>query len=196
MSGNGLYCAAVLSVVVDSASGFSQGNAAASSPCGDQRSTIALASLPRVCSASLSPVQRWSAFSQVKAAMTTGPALVEIEGDIVAHLVERAGLVADGGAGFAGVEGFKVARQAVAVLLIAQHAEDGAADFSVGGERGGVVEGEMAGGDPLHDGGHFAGRGFAEAEFRLIGRHGLGGGHVDLLVEHGLVQVRPRAASH
>ena len=52
------YCAAVFGVVAVSASGFSQGNADASSPCGDQRLTTALASFPRVCSASLSPVQR------------------------------------------------------------------------------------------------------------------------------------------
>ena len=42
--------------------------------------------------------------------------------------------------------------------------------------------------DALHDGSHLAGRGFAETEFWLIGRHRLSGRNVDLLVEHGLVQ--------
>ena len=120
--------------------------------------------------------------------MTTGPAFVEMRATSLRTWLSAPVLLPMAEPVLAGVERFEVAGQAVAVLLIAQHAENGAADLSVGGERGGVVEGEMAGGEALHDGGHFAGGGFAEAEFRLVGRHGAGGGNVDLLVEHGLLK--------
>ena len=51
-----------------------------------------------------------------------------------------------------------------------------------------IVESQVAGGEPLHDRGHFARGGLAEAELRLVGGHGAGGGHVDLLVEPGLLE--------
>ena len=89
---------------------------------------------------------------------------------------------------FAGVERLNVTRQAVAVLLVAQHVKDGAADGSIGRQRRGVVESQTARGEPLHDRGHLARRGLAQSELGLVGWHRPGGGDVDLLVEHGLVE--------
>ena len=48
-----------------------------------------------------------------------------------------------------------------------------------------AADAEIAGGEALHDGGHLARGGFAEAEAGLVGGHGLGGGDVNLFVEHG-----------
>ena len=47
---------------------------------------------------------------------------------------------------------------------------------------------EVAGDEALHDACHFAGRGLAEAELRLIGGDGALGGAVDLLIEPGVFE--------
>ena len=82
------------------------------------------------------------------------------------------GFVGDGGSGLGGVERLDVAGDAITVELVAEHVEGDGADGLVGGGDGlGGVGwgGEIASADVLHDGGHLAGGGFAEAEFGLVG---------------------------
>src|ERR1039458_3032107 len=76
------------------------------------------------------------------------------QGDIVADGVEGADFVADSGTVLAGVEKLKIARQAVAVLLIAQHVQQRAAERAITGQRWRVIEGKAALGQSIYDGSH------------------------------------------
>jgi len=125
-----------------------------------------------------------------------GAGLAHDDGDVGADGIERAGFAGDGGAGFAGVDSFEVARDGLAVELIFEHVEGYGADGAVGGVGGEEMGRSGCGGssllveaaeaDGFHENCHLAGSGFAEAELGLVGGHGAGGGEHDFLVEVGV----------